>query len=166
MRAFSHSARDFDYGGPERADYTPPMDLEEWIATAPSALRSEAVWKVRAFQIGAYIATVAARDALLAIRDARFTHVAPQLVRAAGSISANIAEGYSRQSRRDRIRYYEYALGSANEAKSWYTTAADVFDATIIEDRLTYLSRVRQLLLRMIQNERKGVALNVTKRIV
>ena len=121
---------------------------------------------MRAFQIGAYIASVASRDALVAQRDARFTHVAPQLVRAAGSIAANIAEGYSRQSRRDRIRYYEYALGSANEAKSWYTTAADVFDATAIEDRLTYLSRASQLLPRMIQNERTGVSLNVTKRTV
>lgn len=133
------------------------MKIEEWIATAPRALCGEAVWRVRAFQIGSYIASVASRDALVAQRDVRFTQVAPQLVRAAGSIAANIAEGYSRQSRRDRIRYYEYALGSANEAKSWYTTVADVFNAMIIEDRLTYLSRASQLLLRMIQNERKAL---------
>ena len=164
--SISLSVREFDGSRRRRRQYHRRMDLDEWIAAAPRALCSEAVWKVRAFQINAYIAWVASRDALLAQRDARFIHVAPQLVRAAGSIAANIAEGYSRQSRRDRIKYYEYALGSANEAKSWYTTAADVFDAAVVEDRLTYLSRASQLLLRMIQNESRGIALNVTKRLV
>ena len=142
------------------------MDVDEWVARAPRALVSEAIWKVRAFQIGAYIASTAACDALPFERHPRFAHVAPQPVRAAGSIAANIAEGYSRQSRRDRIKYFEYALGSAHDAKSWYTTAADAFDAAALEERLTYLARVTQLLLRMIQNERQGITGNVTKRIV
>jgi four helix bundle protein len=49
--------------------------------------------------------------------------IAPQLVRAIGSIAANIAEGYARRSARDRIRFYEYALGSVEESRAWYQLA-------------------------------------------
>ncbi len=37
-----------------------------------------------------------------------------------GSIRANIAEGYSRGTGKDRARFYEYALGSARESRDWY----------------------------------------------
>ncbi|NGP87647.1 four helix bundle protein [Aliifodinibius halophilus] len=43
-----------------------------------------------------------------------------QLYRSAGSVSANIAEGYSRKSKLDQARFYEYALGSARECRGWY----------------------------------------------
>src|SRR5687767_2500799 len=49
--------------------------------------------------------------------------LADQLYRAVGSIGVNLAEGYSRSSARDRARLYEYALGSAREAREWYVRA-------------------------------------------
>jgi four helix bundle protein len=50
--------------------------------------------------------------------------VAPQLIRAIGSVAANIAEGYARRSARDRIRFYEYALGSVEESTSLVPTCS------------------------------------------
>jgi four helix bundle protein len=76
-----------------------------------------------------------------------------------------VAEGYSRQSRRDRIKYYEYALGSAREAATWYSNVAATPSAEAPEHRLTLLARACQLLLKMIQNERKAVGRNFPKRI-
>jgi four helix bundle protein len=46
-----------------------------------------------------------------------------RLYRAAGSISSNLAEGYSRGTDGDRARFYEYTLGSARESRDWYLRA-------------------------------------------
>ena len=98
----------------------------------------------------------ASQDAAALEGHPRFEKTVAQLVKAAGSVSATVAEGYSRLSRRERIKYYEYALGSAREATTWYSNAADTLPAEMVEDRLTLLARACQLLLKMIQNERKG----------
>ena len=45
--------------------------------------------------------------------------IGKQFVRAIDSISANIAEGYGRFSKKDKIRFYYYALGSVYECVDW-----------------------------------------------
>jgi len=45
--------------------------------------------------------------------------IGKQLVRAADSISANIAEGHGRYHFNDRLRFCYYARGSLLEARSW-----------------------------------------------
>jgi len=42
-----------------------------------------------------------------------------QLVRAADSVSANIAEGIGRYHKKDKIKFYQYAKGSALECYDW-----------------------------------------------
>jgi four helix bundle protein len=133
------------------------MDLDEWVQAAPRAMQDGAIWKVRVFQIASYVAAVAADDARKLESSARFARVVPQLVGAAGSIAANVAEGYSRLSRKERIKYYEYALGSANETASWYQTAGAGLDTEALDSRLRYLARISQLLLKMIRNERTAL---------
>jgi four helix bundle protein len=142
------------------------MELDEWVGQAPRAMREAAIWKVRAFQIASYVATLAAEDAIMLEGAARFARVVAQLVGAAGSIAANITEGYSRMSRKERIKYYEYALGSANETSSWYQSAANGLAPDVLENRLTYLARISQLLLTMIRNERAALKSGSSKRIL
>lgn len=134
----------------------PAMNLDEWVQTAPTALRESPMWKVRVYQIGTCVARLASQDAAALEGHPRFEKTVAQLVKSAGSVSATVAEGYSRLSRRERIKYYEYALGSAREATTWYSNAADALPAEMVEERLTLLARACQLLLKMIQNERKG----------
>lgn len=45
--------------------------------------------------------------------------IGKQYVRAVDSISANIAEGFGRFSKKDKIRFYYYSLGSVLECKDW-----------------------------------------------
>lgn len=45
--------------------------------------------------------------------------VSLQLVRAADSVSANIAEGFGRYHKKDKIKFYQYAKGSALECYDW-----------------------------------------------
>ncbi len=42
-----------------------------------------------------------------------------QFVNAIDSISANVAEGFGRYSKRDKIKFYYYSLGSAKESLDW-----------------------------------------------
>lgn len=45
--------------------------------------------------------------------------VGKQFVRAVDSISANIAEEFGRYSKKDKIRFYRFAYGSAMESIDW-----------------------------------------------
>lgn len=115
-----------------------------------------AVERLAVHRIATELADEAWGDANCVAEHPLLEHVAAQMIRAIGSITANIAEGYARFSRRDRIRYYEYALGSAEEARSWYTVARRVLPAADVEARLQQLTSIRRLLLTMIRNERAG----------
>ena len=77
-----------------------------------------------------------------------------QLYRALGSISANLAEGYSRGTGKDRVRFYEYALGSARESRDWYFKARHVLGDSVYQHRLSLLTPIIQLLLKMVPQQR------------
>ena len=42
-----------------------------------------------------------------------------QFVRAIDSMSANIAEGFGRYSKKDKIKFYRYSFGSVKEGLDW-----------------------------------------------
>ncbi len=71
-----------------------------------------------------------------------------------GSISANIAEGYSRGSGKDRARFYEYALGSARESRDWYYKARHILREEVVSHRMGLLSQIIRLLLVMVPDQR------------
>lgn len=80
--------------------------------------------------------------------------VASQLYAAVGSISANLAEGYSRSSGKDRARIFEYALGSVRESMTWYYAAEPVLGEAVVSERLDKLEQIRRMLLAIIPRER------------
>lgn len=45
--------------------------------------------------------------------------VGKQFTRAIDSISANIAEGFGRYNKKDKIHFYRYSYGSINESLDW-----------------------------------------------
>ena len=45
--------------------------------------------------------------------------VGKQFVRAADSISSNIAEGFGRYGKKDKIKFYRYSIGSLKETLDW-----------------------------------------------
>ncbi len=45
--------------------------------------------------------------------------IGKQYVRAIDSISANIAEGFGRYNKKDKVRFYRYAYGSVQESMDW-----------------------------------------------
>lgn len=45
--------------------------------------------------------------------------IGKQFVRAIDSVSANIAEGFGRYSKKDKVNFYRYSFGSIKESLDW-----------------------------------------------
>ena len=107
-----------------------------------------------AYRLALYSMSLAQSDARQ-IRANRLTrpHL-DQLLRAVGAISADIDEGYSRSSGRERAHYYEYALGSARESRGWYYKCAAAFSPDVLAERLALLSEIIRILAAIIPRER------------
>ena len=71
-----------------------------------------------------------------------------QLVRAADSISANIAEGFGRFSKKDKIRFYYYSLGSVYECIDWNNKCSE--RNTISQEEHAHIKKVLESLPREI----------------
>jgi len=61
-----------------------------------------------------------------------------QLVRAIDSVSANISEGFGRNTYKDQRSFYYYSRGSLYESKTWITKAKrrDIIDETTYNELL------------------------------
>jgi four helix bundle protein len=128
--------------------------FESWVADPRNATLERMVWRLPAYRLAAYALDVGWGDATQRSRSAIMAPIALQLYRALGSIGANIAEGYSRSSGRDRVRLYKYALGSARECVVWYRAAAPVLGLPAVADRQAVLHRLVCMLLIVIPRER------------
>jgi four helix bundle protein len=73
--------------------------------------------------------------------------VSGQLYAAIGSIEANIGEGYSRSSGKDRCRIYEYALGSVRESVTWYRAGKPILGQELVAKTLESTGRTPQTLI-------------------
>jgi four helix bundle protein len=134
------------------------VTYDEWEGTASPAVKSDPTWKVEAYRLGLFAGASAWADAEILIRDPRGFVVAGQLMRSAASVAAQIAEGYGRRSAKDRVRYYEYALGSVGETRAWYITIRQAIGAEASEERMANLLSLTRLLLTMIRREREKPA--------
>ena len=130
------------------------MTYDEWEKQVPAAITNDTLWRVQAYRLALFLADLAWYDVCKLVKVPQTVSLSDQLYRSAGSISANIGEGYSRASGKDQARFYEYALGSAREARGWYFKGRHVLGAKVSEHRINFLARIIQLLLRMIPDAR------------
>ncbi|GAB4581919.1 MAG: four helix bundle protein [Anaerolineales bacterium] len=130
------------------------MNYENWVAELPDEFKSDPLWHVEAYRLALLIADIAWYDATKLIQDIRTKGLADQLYRATGSISANLSEGYSRKSGKDQARFYEYAQGSAREAKGWYYQGRHILTSEVSHHRIKLLTSIIKLTSKMIPNKR------------
>jgi four helix bundle protein len=124
-----------------------------WCATLASEITADPLWRMAVYRLSLYSMDLAWGDAITL--DRGFTRpIALQLYRAVASIPANIADGYGRQSGRDRARFYEYALCSAREAAVWYRAGRRKLGEELACRRVATLAEIRRLLLVVTPSER------------
>ena len=108
---------------------------------------------MRAYNLAADLLEVAWDDATTLSAGPVTERIAGQLYAAVNSITANLGEGYSRSSGKDRSRFFEYALGSVRESISWHQGARPVL-GDLVGNRLDTLEEIRRLLIAIIPRER------------
>jgi four helix bundle protein len=132
------------------------VTYEEWEATVPAAIQEDTLWRVEAYRLGLFLSDISWEDVTKLLKDRRTWGTADQLYRAAGNISSNVAEGYSRCTGKDRARFYEYALGSARESRDWYYKGRHVLDEAVVAHRIELCTRIIRLTITMVSNERSS----------
>jgi four helix bundle protein len=130
------------------------MNFEEWLAEVPLSITRDALWQMKVYQVSLFLGDLAWYDSRKLIQDRSLIALADQLYRAAGGISANIGEGYSRASGKDQARFYEYALGSARESRDWYFKGRHALGLTVTNHRLNLLVDIIRQLLVIIPDHR------------
>ena len=133
------------------------MNYDEWEKSIPTEITNDSLWKIKAYRLGLFVADVGWHDATKLMQDKRTLELSNQLYRAPGSISANLAEGYSRSTGKDRARFYEYALGSARESRDWYYKGRHILGPVVTAHRLSLLTHIIRLLLTMVPEQRQGI---------
>lgn len=124
------------------------MNFQSWVQEMPTTITNDPIWKSVVYQQGLFLGELAWHDVCKLAQDKRTVALSDQLYRAAGSVSANICEGYSRASGKDQARFYEYALGSARESRDWYYKGRHVLGEKVAHHCMSLLvETIRQLLV-------------------
>ena len=130
------------------------MNYEDWIKTVPSEITGDPLWRVEAYRLALLASDLGWRDVTKLISDKRTLALLDQLYRALGSVGANLSEGYSRGTGKDRARFYEYSLGSARESRGWYFNGRFVVGEKVATHRLKLCTHIIRLLLKMVPEQR------------
>jgi len=132
------------------------MNYDEWVQSVSEKIKDDSLWKMKAYRQALFLADLCWQDAGKLAGDRRTLSLADQLYRAVGSIGANLAEGYSRGSSKDRARFYEYSLGSARESQDWYYKGRHILGQPVTDHRLDVLAEIIRLLLTMVVQQRNA----------
>lgn len=92
------------------------------------------------------------KDTDLLMRDIRGREIARQVVRSAGSISANFEEGYGRGSTKEFSYHLRISRGEARETKGWYLRAKKFLPEELVTKRTGEIDEIIALLVSTIQN--------------
>ena len=133
----------------------PPKDYQEWEQSIPDAVRQGPLWGYVAYPKALFLYDLAWFDCEHLLKDKRGKAIAEQLIRSAGSICANIEEGYGRGFGKDYARFLSFALGSARETQGWYVRARHILPPEVVSHRLACLDEIIAYLVKTIQYHRK-----------
>ena len=134
------------------------MRYDEWQAGVPDEIKGDSLWKLEVYRLALFSSDIGWQDAVVLSKDPLTRGLADQLYRAICSISANIAEGYSRSTGKDRARFFEYSLGSAREARDWYYKSRHTLKEEVVKHRLNLLMQIIKILSVLTPHQRqKGI---------
>jgi four helix bundle protein len=76
--------------------------------------------------------------------------VGKQFTEAVDSVSANIAEGFGRYFKKDKINFYRYGKGSVSESTDWNNKS--ILRSLLTQDQYTHIKQQLDLLPKEINN--------------
>ena len=140
--------------------------FEAWTQIVPAEIRDDSLWRVEAYRLALFASDMGWYDVTKLMNDKRTVGLSNQLYRSLGSESANIEEGYSKGTGKDRARFYEYALGSARESRGWYYRGRFILSENVVQHRINLQTHIIKLLLTMVPQQRGSVLREPSPRYV
>jgi len=117
------------------------MTYEEWQEQVPDEIRNDPLWQMEAYRLALFLHDLAWEDCAQMMKDRRGKAIAEQLIRSAGSIGANIEEGYGRGFGKPFALFLRYSLGSTRETRGWYYRGRRLLAPEVIKHRYDLLSQ-------------------------
>ncbi|MBI5651841.1 MAG: four helix bundle protein [Chloroflexi bacterium] len=133
---------------------TRPTSFETWQATIPQRIRKSSLWSYVAYPKALFLYDLVWYDCEKLEQDRRGRAIEEQIIRSAGSISANVEEGYGRGLGADYARFLKFALGSARETQGWYLRARHLLTEKVLDHRLALLDEIIALLVTTIAQQK------------
>jgi four helix bundle protein len=131
------------------------MNYQDWLTTVPAEITQDPLWKLDIYRLGLFVAEIGWEDIVILDKNSLTRDAADQIIRSLNSISANIAEGYSRSTGKDRARYFEYSLGEAREARDRYFKTRRVLKNEVVLHRIKLLTQIVKMLNAFVPTQRK-----------
>jgi len=131
------------------------MNYQEWLTTVPAEITQDPLWNLDVYRLGLFVADIGWEDVVLLNKNNLTRDAADQIHRSLDSISANIAEGYSRSTGKDRARYFEYSLGEAREARDRFFKVRRVLKQEVVLHRIKLLTQIVKILNVFVPTQRK-----------
>ena len=129
---------------------------EEWMGTVLETIRTDPLWSFEAYRKALFLYDLVWEDCEQLKQDLRGRPLIDQLVRSAGSISANIEEGYGRGFSKDRDYFLRIGIGSARETRGWYYRSHHLLRADVLKHRMALASEVIALLINELSKHRRA----------
>jgi len=130
------------------------MDYDAWEQGVSARIRNESIWQFYGYRKSLCVYELAWHDCDLLSSDIRGKAIAQQLIRSAGSISANLEEGHGRGYGKLRNWFFRVALASARESKGWYWRAVHLLSPDVLDARLSLLDGTIALLVTELRRQR------------
>jgi len=131
------------------------MNYQEWQETVLNDITQYPLWKLEVYRMSLFAPEIGWQDVNTLHKYPLTRDLSSQLIRALDSISANIAEDYSRSTGKDRARFMEYALGSARESRDWYYKSRRVLREEVVNHRINLLTQIVKILSILVPTQRK-----------
>lgn len=131
------------------------MNYQEWTTTVPQEIKQDPLWSLEIYRLSLFIGDITWDDTEQLDKNSHTRGAADQIRRSLDSISANIAEGYSRSTAKDRARYFEYSLGEAREARDRYYKVRRALKQEVVLHRIQVLTHIIKILNAFVPSQRK-----------
>lgn len=124
------------------------MKYEDWETEVPENLKRERLWEFKVYPQALFLYDLMWQDSQRLLKDVRGRAITEQLVRSAGSICANIEEGFGRGFGAEYAYFPRVSLGSARETRGWYYRARQLLSPPVLDHRMNLLDEITGVLVK------------------
>lgn len=115
---------------------------DQWLEQVPKSLKDDRLWGFETYRMSLFLADLAWSDCEVLLSELRGKAIAHQLIRSAGSVAANIEEGFGSGYGKDYARFLRIAIGSARETRGWYYRGRHLLGEPVLQHRLKLIEDI------------------------